>query len=818
MIAKVIINSNTLSTDSLYDYEIPDRFLSKLKVGMRVKVPFGRGDKLCEAYVFDICEMSEFSKLKPISEIISDVSYFDKNDVKLTEFIRHRYFSSYASAIKCFIPSGVNMKFTNFYSLADGADFEEIASVCKNSTVCDKIISCLNAYGEMSEDDLKIETGKTSIRAQISKLISKGLIKKSIKSAESVSDTKKTFVELTLSTNDTYSIIDSISRKAPAQARVLEFLCENYDIELSELLVYAQTTKKTVDTLYEKGYVSYKQVVCNDSKINYNEDYSKPKPDLTSEQKTALEDILKGLNSNEKSTYLLHGVTGSGKTEVYLSLIEETIKQGKEAILLVPEISLTPQMIGQIFSRFGDNAAVLHSKLTLKQRYNEWFKIKNGDVKIAVGARSAVFAPFKNLGLIIIDEEHETTYKSDMSPRYNAIEIARFRTNESNATLLLASATPSVDDYYKTQNGTYKLVELKNRINKSQLPEVTVTDMRKELQNGNMSIFGSDLKKAIETSLSRKEQIILFLNRRGFSGFISCRNCGHVMKCPDCNVALTYHKSVNKMVCHYCDYKTDLIHTCPSCQGKHIRFFGIGTEKVVDELNKLFPEAKVIRMDADTTSGRMAHENVLSRFKNGDADILVGTQMITKGLDFDNVTLVGVVAADMSLNIDDYRACERTFDLITQVVGRTGRANKTGKAIIQTYNPEDETIILSAVQDYKSFYDEEIAVRRMLMYPPFTEFIKFQFSSDKSSEAKQVADKFYSDVKKLLEQTDVYAEVFPVAESPIFKIGGKYRYRFLIKTKYKKTFYDDIRKVLDKYLHSKNDISITVDVNPNNLY
>jgi len=818
LIAKVVINSNTLSTDSIYDYLIPEHLVQKVKIGSRVKVLFGRSDRLTEAYVLDIVSHSEFQSLKPIADVINDISYFDHGDAELIKFMRHRYFCSYISAMRCLLPPGVNMKFINYYSLTNDVAYETIKEFCGKSVVADKIISCLNAYGPMTEDALKAETGKNNIKSTLRLLQQNGYIIVDSRGNESISDTKKTFVELAIDRTEAFSLIDSISRKAPARARVLEVLCDNYDMELSELLVCAETSKSTVDALHKKGLIAYHSVVCNNSEISYDASYIKQKPELSAMQQSAVDEISLGINSGKKSCYLIHGVTGSGKTEVYLSILEETIKKGKDAILMVPEISLTPQMISQIFGRFGNNVAVLHSRLTAKQRYIEWFKIKNGDVKIAVGARSAVFAPFKNLGLIIVDEEHESTYKAEMSPRYNAIEIARYRIDRSSGSLVLASATPLIDDYFKASLGTYKLIELPERINNSALPQVQIVDMRSELQGGNVSIFSNALKDAITKCLAKKEQIILFLNRRGFSGFVSCRNCGYVMKCPRCNVALTYHKSVNKMVCHYCDYKTTLHDKCPSCGNKHIRFFGIGTEKIVQELTKLYPDAKILRMDADTTAGRMAHENVLNHFRNGHADILVGTQMITKGLDFDNVTLVGIVAADMSLNIDDYRACERTFDLITQVVGRCGRASKMGKAIVQTYNPDDETIVLSAMQDYKKFYDEEIAVRRMLEYPPFTEFIKVQFSGADEHKVYTLAQRFWQSTQAICEQTDCARRIYPIAQSPLFKLNGKFRYRFMIKTPYKRNFYDALREVYDKYIANRDDVNITIDVNPNNSY
>ncbi len=815
MIAKVILNSNTLSTDRLYDYAVPSYLESEICVGKRVKVPFGKGNKPKEAYVHSLNETSDYSKLKEIAEVINDTAYFYESSVELIEFMRHRYFCSYISAVRCLIPAGLNMKFVNYYTLSE-VSYDEIKKGCSRSATDDKIVSCLNAYGKMSEEALKIEAGKNSIADSLRRLEKKGYIKKLSSETENVSDTVKTFVSLAIDRSEAYGLIDIISKKAPARARVLEILCENYDVELSDLLIYASTSRSTVDALIEKGLIVIKNVSCFDTEISYNEAYISKKPELTPSQQSVVSRVSNTIGSNEKSSFLLHGVTGSGKTEVYLSLIEKALECGKDSVFLVPEISLTPQMIAQIFGRFGDNVAVLHSKLTVKQRYNEWNKIKNGDVKIVVGARSAIFAPFKNIGLIIIDEEHETTYKSEMSPRYNAVEVARFICGQKGATLLLASATPAIDDYFKAECGYFELLELPERISKTGLPDVDIVDMRQELSNGNMSIFSERLKEAIRQTIEKKEQIILFLNRRGFSGFVSCRDCGYVSKCPRCNVSLTYHKTVNKMVCHYCDYKAPVEKKCPSCSGDHIRFFGLGTEKIVDELIAIFPGIRVLRMDADTTSGKLGHENILNNFKDGKADVLVGTQMITKGLDFENITLVGIIAADMSLNVDDYRASERTFNLITQVAGRAGRSQKKGRAIIQTYNPDDETIILSSAQDYKSFYIQEINVRQMLFYPPFSEFIKIQFSGAKSFDVKEVAVKFRNQLLGGIEESDIkfIGEIYSVSEAPLFRINGKYRYRFMIKTPYKKNFYDLLHRIYCEYTAKNEDVTISVDVNP----
>jgi len=817
VIAKVVLNSNSSVADRLYDYIIPDTLETVIRVGNRVIVPFGKSNKTVEAYVYELANESDYDNLKSVSRLVDEFVYFDSKAVEVAEFMRHRYFCTYVSAIKCFLPSSLNVKFEQYVSPVD-SKIEEAHTVFKNSVTAGKILKALETYGTLSLTELKETVAKNNVPSIVRKLEASGFIEVSTKAREQVTDTKKTHVELIIERYEAYALIESIQSKAPARARVLEILCESSDVELSELLEYASTAKATVDALVKRGYVAYREVVYNDTNLIIRDVSEYKRHTLNSRQRHVVDTISCSIENNVKKTFLIHGVTGSGKTEVYLELMEKTIQKGANAIMLVPEISLTPQMIAQIYARFGDNVAVLHSKLTVKQRYNEWKKIKNGDVKIAVGARSAIFAPFKNIGLIIIDEEHETTYKAEMSPKYNTIEIARIISRQHNSVLVLASATPSVDSYFKACNGSFELLEMPERVNNSPLPEVSIVDMREELSNGNMSIFSMELFEKIKLALERKEQIILFLNRRGFSGFVSCRNCGYVMQCPNCNVSLKFHRYSNRMVCHYCDYKTSVKNVCPSCSSKHIRYFGIGTERVVDELNKLFPDASVIRMDADTTSKKYDHEKILTTFRNGDADILVGTQMITKGLDFANVTLVGIVAADMSLNMDDFRAGERTFDLITQVAGRAGRSEKTGLAVIQTYNPDDEIIIQSANQNYKKFYESEINIRRMLMNPPFSEYINFLFVGENKSDAQEHAFAVYEEVKAYFDQFGNVYDLFKPCETSVFKLGGKYRYHFLLKTAYKKDIYDALHVIYDKYKNNSKDVIMLIEVNPVNMY
>lgn len=819
MIAEVVLNNVSKSTDNIYHYEIPADMENELSIGMRVTVKFGNGNKLKEAYVVGIVEKSEYSNLKQICEIIDTYVYFDKNAVDMAKFMKHRYFCTYTQAFKAILPSGINTKYTQIIFLKEDCE-EKIAHATQNSSLATSIVNELKKCSPLTFEELTSYVGRTNIMHSLANLEKEKIVSIELKRSETLKDSYATYASLLIDTTDAYEICDVICKKAPAQARALEMLCDNNSWLLSELMECAACSKAAVDALVKKGYASYsKQIVrknlfeqqCFDEYIAH---------ELTDEQRNAYDLISKSIKDNISDKFLIHGVTGSGKTLVYLELIEKTINLGKQAILLVPEISLTPQMVSLVMARFGERVAVLHSSLTIKERYNEWKKIKEGRVDVAVGARSAVFAPFNKIGLIIVDEEHENTYKSESAPRYHAVEIARYRAKQNNAVLVLASATPSIDSYYKTKIGKYKLVEMKSRVGNVELPKVSIVDMRQELESGNMSIFSTLLSDSIRKNIDEGRQTILFLNRRGYSSFVSCRSCGYVVKCPHCNVSLTYHKSKNKMVCHYCDYMTDVPKVCPSCQGKYIKFFGIGTQKVIETIEQMFPKATYLRMDADTTASRLSHEKLLSQFKEENINILVGTQMVTKGLDFENVTLVGVIAADMSLNQDDFRASERTFDLITQVEGRSGRGRYKGKAIIQTYNPDNETLIFSANQDYESFYENEISFRKMMVYPPFCEFINISFTDINEENVHTCAHKFYKELMlKIKEQgCNGYIEIFEPTKSPIYYINDKFRYRILAKSRYNKTLYDVIGDLYAKYSKNSKNPAIAVDVNPQSLY
>ena len=605
--------------------------------------------------------------------------------------------------------------------------------------------------------------------------------------------------------------------KSEKQIKILNFVKKNEGCTIPEIEMFTDCSRAIANTLIKNGYleVSEKKIERNPLQNKQIKNTSKLK--VTEEQQNAFQQVSYAIDNNAYNQFLLYGVTGSGKTEVYLQLIDKVVKQDKTAIVLVPEISLTPQMLDRFISRFGkETIAVLHSKLSIGERHDEWEKIKEGKAKIVIGARSAIFAPVQNLGIIIIDEEHDSSYKSESSPKYNAKEIAKKIAKEENIPLLLGSATPDLSTYYKAQQGKITILELTKRANNSSLPKVEIIDLKQELANGNRSMLSFELYQSIEENLKNKLQTILFLNRRGYSTFIMCRNCGYTVKCKNCNISMTYHSYENKLKCHYCGYEEKLVKTCPECGSDKIRYFGTGTQKLEQEIHKQFPQAKTIRMDVDTVTKKNSHEEILNKFKNEDVDILIGTQMVVKGHHFPKVTLVGVIAADSSLNIDDYRATERTFQILTQVAGRAGRENLPGKVVIQSYNPENFSIQNAQKQDYEEFYQTEIALRKQLKYPPFCDIIIIGFNSSSEEEIKKVANIAYEEVEKNLNKDEF--KVFKPMPSPIDKIQNKYRWRIIIKGNMNEEANNVLNNLL-KNIYDKDfkNTKISIDVNPNNM-
>lgn len=542
----------------------------------------------------------------------------------------------------------------------------------------------------------------------------------------------------------------------------------------------------------------------------YNKDSAKT---LTIEQENIIREYI---NSDDKM-FLLKGVTGSGKTEVYMKLVERVLLEGKSAIILVPEIALTPQMIERFKGRFGVNVALFHSKLSDGERFDEWFRVKEGKAKVIVGARSAIFLPAKNLGLIIIDEEHENTYKSEQNPKYQTKEVAEYLSELKGCKVILGSATPSIETYYRSLTGEMKLLELNSRVDNKAMPPMKVIDMRNELKGGNKSLFSRELFIAIQERLKRKEQIILFLNRRGFSTFVSCRSCGYVFKCDECDISMTYHKN-GLLICHYCGKTKREPRECPKCHSKYVKFFGAGTQRVEEEVKKYFNNVRILRMDVDTTRDKHSYERIYNTFKNGEADILIGTQMVSKGLDFKNVTLVGILAADMSINIPDYRAAERTFQIITQVAGRAGRGDKQGEVLIQTYTPQHYSLQYAVNYDYEGFYEKEFTVRAMMKYPPFGKLLLINGTSKKEELLKNFMHKITMMIKPLVESC-LDIEILGPIPCMISKVKENYRWQIVIKGEFDSYFSKNIKEILyDENKNVYNDIRISMDINPNNLF
>lgn len=542
----------------------------------------------------------------------------------------------------------------------------------------------------------------------------------------------------------------------------------------------------------------------------YNKDSAKT---LTIEQENIIREYI---NSDDKM-FLLKGVTGSGKTEVYMKLVERVLLEGKSAIILVPEIALTPQMIERFKGRFGVNVALFHSKLSDGERFDEWFRVKEGKAKVIVGARSAIFLPTKNLGLIIIDEEHENTYKSEQNPKYQTKEVAEYLSELKGCKVILGSATPSIKTYYRALTGEMKLLELNSRVDNKPMPPMKVIDMRNELKGGNKSLFSRELFIAIQERLKRKEQIILFLNRRGFSTFVSCRSCGYVFKCDECDISMTYHKN-GLLICHYCGKTKREPRECSKCHSKYVKFFGAGTQRVEEEVKKYFNNVRILRMDVDTTRDKHSYERIYNTFKNAEADILIGTQMVSKGLDFKNVTLVGILAADMSINIPDYRAAERTFQIITQVAGRAGRGDKQGEVLIQTYTPQHYSLQYAVNYDYEGFYEKEFTVRAMMKYPPFGKLLLINGTSKKEELLKNFMHKITMMIKPLVESC-LDIEILGPIPCMISKVKENYRWQIVIKGEFDSYFSKNIKEILyDENKNVYNDIRISMDINPNNLF
>ncbi len=805
-IAEIIVDNKCKETNKIYNYIIPPGM--DVKIGSRVIVPFGRGNKNIAGYIIGFTNNISFeeNKLKNIIKPAELYPLIPEKIIELVKWMKEEYLCYYIEAIHAVIPANVRIKTTYYYELIEDKNISDFPDLY-NIDFLNDILEFISANGGIvSKEELRDNFNDNYLEKALSNLIKFKFIrrKQTTKKTE-----KKKYKKLLYINNMDHKV--EVLSNAIKQINALEIIKNNPGISTVDIEKSHGIKAGVIKALLNKNAIRIEEQEV------YRLKQDEPVPEhhniLTVDQLKAINEIKS--NFHRGNHVLLHGVTGSGKTEIYLNLMEKEIIKGNEGIVLVPEISLTPQMISRFISRFGDTVAVLHSGLSDGEKYDEWRRIKEGKAKVAVGARSAIFAPFSNLGMIIIDEEHENTYKSEIRPKYDAREIAAQRCLIESCKLILGSATPTIDTYYKSKNSMgYSLVSLDSRVNQLPMPEVEIVDMREELKEGNKSIFSNSLKKEIKEKLDYEEQIILFLNRRGYSTFVSCRNCGYVVKCPHCNISLTYHAKENSLICHYCGYTTYNPKECPNCRSKYIKYFGIGTQKVENEFKKEFKVYNILRMDADTTRRKNSHKEILDRFRYRKSDILIGTQMIGKGHDFPYVTLVGIISSDTYLNMPDFRAAERTFQMVTQVAGRAGRAKLKGKVIIQTYTPEHYSLDYAKEHDYVGFYKEEIKLREEMNYPPFSYIGNIIFSGLNKTTVEKVA-------KASADKLEVYAkemgniEIRIPVEAPLSKIKNNFRWQIVLKSKEKIHLVKILKKFND--LDIKKSVYVSMDINPINM-
>ncbi|MFI3175407.1 MAG: primosomal protein N' [Bacillota bacterium] len=748
MFARVIVGIHTSELDRVFDYIVGEEWLGLCQRGVRVVVPFGAKNTKIEGYVLSLAETTKIpmDRMKAIKEVLDDGTVlFLPHLLLLAEFMQKKYFTTLSQCLQTIMPTGVKMKSRIYIvvkSTVDASTFSEIE--------CDIINHLRTEKKHLQYSDLQKKFGGDIVKT-VDKMVQKGILDTYQKIYQDNFKKEEVTYRLAEKTPDMMALFEAVlnHKSAVKQQQVLALL-EHGAVLSSESLKKSDITSANLKPLIEKGIVVKEQkevlrTVYDTSLFQKTTAFSP-----TAGQTVVLEQITDMMHADleEKKPILLHGVTGSGKTEIYMQIIEKALCEGKEAIVLVPEISLTPQMMERLIGRFGSRVAITHSRMTNAERLDQWKKARTGEISVILGPRSALFTPFSNLGVIVIDEVHESTYTSDTTPKYDAKEVAIHLGKLTGAVVIFGSATPLVEQFYKAKQGEYEYISLEEKAAKGKPPEVHLVDMRKELADGNRTPFSSGLQKAIRETLAKGEQCILFLNRRGYATFVSCRNCGLVMECPECQLPYTYHDKGKMLMCHHCGRVEIPPKICPACQSKYIRFFGTGTQKIEEAAMKLFPEAVTLRMDFDTTQGKFGYDKILSAFKNRQCDILIGTQMIAKGHDYSNVTLVGIMAADTSLYTSSFYGAENTFHLIVQSAGRTGRSDKGGRVYLQTYQPDHYAVQHGKDLDYLGFYEKEISYRNLMQYPPFGTFFSVVVGGEKEEKAKKIADKLVEILSK----------------------------------------------------------------------
>lgn len=771
-IARVAVSAATYAIDKPYDYLIPEKLAATVRPGMRVTVPFGRGNRASEGFVLAVTRESRREDLKAVSEILDAESVLGPQQIKLALWLRERYFCTLYDAVKVLLPAGLWYRLREICTLA--VDRETALEAGANERES-RVLEAVAAHGGAAElDTLRLACGDGA-PAAVRELQRRGIVTIDAAADRRVSDKQVRQVHLAVPAEEAMAAVEPKRRSAPLRYEVIKLLCAMGSALSSDVCYFTGATVRTLKSLEKSGLIAFSQV----------EVLRVPQPAaadgepivLSEEQRAAYDGILARLDEGKAACALLYGVTGSGKTQVYIRLLQEVVHRGRKGMILVPEIALTPQMMAKFSAYFGDRVVMLHSALRMTERYDQWKRIRRGEVDVVLGTRSAVFAPLEDLGMVILDEEHESSYQSQDPPRYHARDIAKFLCSQQDAVLVLGSATPSVETTFQAQRGVYQKLILRSRFNRQPLPRVVISDMREEVKAGNGGMIGESLRRELEENLGRGEQSILFLNRRGNSRMLLCGECGEAPQCPRCSVPLTYHSANGRLMCHYCGHSERMPRQCPECGGM-MKQIGAGTQKVEEELSELLPQTKVLRMDADTVSGN--HEALLDKFEREKIPILLGTQMVAKGLDFENVTLVGVLAADLSLYVDNYRAAERTFSLLTQVVGRAGRGSKDGRAVIQTFTPDNEVITAAAAQNYNSFYAAEIRIRRARRYPPFADIFTLTVSGTEEGAVLRAAVRLREAMRSGVRYptaANMAVEILGPAPAPVVKVNNRYRYR-----------------------------------------
>lgn len=815
VICKVAVSAAPYAIDKPYDYLVPASMLDTAVPGVRVTVPFGRGNRGSEGLILARTEGERLPMLKPLTAVLDREPVLDQAGISLALWMRQRYFCTLFEAVKTILPAGLWYQIREIWRLSDPQmdrlTADGMAASVKNAL---PVLDALYASGGSAE----LETLRSACGDQTEQILRKlqraGVTACETAARRKTGDRFRRMVELAIPAEDAVAAVEPKRRSAPARYEAVRLLASAGRISAADVCYFAGVSMRTLRGLEKSGLLIFSEE--EELRVSIP-DQAEPAPPiiLNSEQQAAFDGILSLSEQDRAAAVLLCGVTGSGKTQVYLRLVQEMLARGKTAIVLVPEIVLTPQMMRKFFSYFGDRAAMLHSGLRMTERYDQWKRVRRGDVQVVLGTRSAIFAPLRNLGLIILDEEQEGSYQSENLPRYHTREVAKYLCGRDRATLVLGSATPAVETAWAAKSGVYHRALLRQRYNRQSLPEVLISDLREEIRAGNSGLIGSALRTELERNISRGEQSILFLNRRGSSRYVLCGECGYVPECPRCSVALTYHSANGRLMCHYCGHSQRVFDACPACGGimKHI---GTGTQRVEEELHALFPDSGILRMDADTASGR--HEEFLARFEKERIPILLGTQMVAKGLDFENVTLVGVLSADLSLYVDNYRAAERTFSLLTQVVGRAGRGSRAGRAVIQTYTPENDVIQCAARQDYESFYQNEIRIRRIRRYPPFADIFIFTVSGVEEGSVLRAAAGLRERLRGFCaapELAESRPEVLGPAPAPVLKLNNRYRYRVLLVGKNDSSTRRQLSLVLKEFSSSRENrgLHIFVDCN-----